>query len=251
MKIRYILPGALAKTELGVREIERRQGILRKWAFPGTFVDVVAVPSGPATIESMYEKYLSVPATAKCVLEAEAQGFDAAIVGCFGDPGLDALRELSDMLVVGPASLSIAAAATLCHRFSIVTVVPGIVADKRRLAWEAGALDKLASVKAVDIPVIEVNKDPEGATRKMISVCAEVVKEDGAEAVVLGCMSMGFLDVAEKIAAEVGVPVLNPVKVGLKMTESLVASGLHHSRKAYLRPKKIQMGMSVDELYIK
>jgi allantoin racemase len=250
MKIRYILPGALAKTELGVREIERRQEILRKWAFPGTFVDVVAVPSGPATIESMYEKYLSVPSTAKCVLEAEAQGFDAAIVGCFGDPGLDALRELSDMLVVGPASLSIAAAATLCHRFSIVTVVPGIMADKRRLAWEAGALDKLASVKAVDIPVIEVNKDPEGATRKMTSVCAEAVKE-GAEAVVLGCMSMGFLDVADKIAAEIGVPVLNPVKVGLKMTESLVASGLHHSRKAYIKPKKMQMGMSVDDLYIK
>ena len=251
MKIRYILPGALAKTELGAKEIERRQGILRTWAFPGTTVDAVAIESGPATIESMYERYISVPATAQCVLKAQAEGCDAAIVGCFGDPGLDALREISDMLVVGPAAASLAVASTLCHRFSVITVVPGLVPGLRRTAWEAGVIDKLASVKAVDLPVLEVNRDPAGALKKMLAEGAAAINEDGAEVLILGCMSMGFMDVSEKMSLELGVPVVNPVKTGLKMAESLAALGLSHSRKAYLRPKKMQMGKSLDDLFVR
>lgn len=251
MKIRYILPGALGKTELGAKEILRRQEKLRSWAFPGTDVDAVAIESGPATIESMYERYISVPATAECVVKAQADGCDAAIIGCFGDPGLDALREISDMLVVGPAAASLNIAATLCHRFSVITVVPGLMPGLRRLAWEAGVIDKLASVKAVDLPVIEVNKDPDSALRKMIAEGSAAVNEDGAEVLVLGCMSMGFMDVSEKMSAELGVPVVNPVKTGLKVAESLAALGLRHSRKAYLRPKKMQMGKSLADLFIR
>ncbi len=251
MQIQYILPGAIAKTELGAKEVERRQEKLRSWAFPGTSVDAVAIGSGPATIESMYEKYISVPATARCVLKAQAEDYDAVVIGCFGDPGLDALREISDMLVVGPAAASIAAASTLCHRFSIVTVVPGLISDMRRLAWDVGAIDKLASVKAVDLPVIEINRNPGEALKQMMAAGLAAVHKDGAEAVILGCMSMGFMDVSEKMALELGVPVVNPVKTGLKVAESLAALGLRHSRKAYLRPKKMECGCSVEDLFVR
>ena len=53
---------------------------------------------------------------------AETPGpFDAVVLACFGDPGLDALRELSPVPVVGMAEASILQACVLGNRFSIVT----------------------------------------------------------------------------------------------------------------------------------
>jgi len=113
MRLIYIVPGPMGRTPEGKAEVARRGKLLREFAAPRTEVDIVDVPRGPASIESMYEEYISIPATAERILEVEEQGYDAAIVGCFGDPGLDAYRELTDMLVVGPGEASFLAAAML------------------------------------------------------------------------------------------------------------------------------------------
>lgn len=250
MKIRYIVPGPMGKTELGNRELQRRGEKLKAWAFPSTQVEIAGVEKGPASIESMYEEYLAIPETAREVLAAQAAGCDAAIVGCFGDPGLDGFREITDMLVVGPAGASIGLATTLGHRFSILTVTDSIVGALRRLVWEAGALDKLASIRAVDISVIDLNKDHEGSLERMLAAGREIIAADGADVLVLGCMSMGFLDVAEYMTGELGIPVINPAKASLKVTEALVACNLTHSKRAYMTPPKVEAGLSIEDLYL-
>lgn len=249
MRIAYVIPGPMHRTELGVAEMQRRAGKLREWAFPGTDVEVVAVDRGPISIESMYEEYLSIPATAERILALERQGYDAAIVGCFGDPGLDGLREITGMLVVGPAAASIALATTLGHRFSIVTVTRSIIPALRRLVWEAGATEALASVRAIETPVLQLNKDHGAALERMVAEGRRAL-EDGADVLILGCMSMGFMDVAERMSAELGVPVISPSKAGLKVAEATVAMGLRHSRRAYMVPPKIQAGMRPEDLFI-
>jgi len=249
-RIAYLVPGPMHLTELGSTELKRREEKLREWAHPGTEVCVRAVPAGPASIESMYEEYLSIPATARLLTEVSAEGYDAGIIGCFGDPGLDGLREISDMLVVGPASASIALATTLGHRFSIVTVTASIVPGLRRLAWEAGAADALASVRFIETSVLDVNKDHQAALRRMLDQGRMAVETDGADVLVLGCMSMGFADVAEQMSAELGVPVINPSRASLHMTEATVAQGLSHSRRAYMTPPKIMAGAALSDLYL-
>lgn len=250
MKIRYIIPGPIGRTDLGTEELIRRGNKLKEWAFPSTEVDIVAVKKGPASIESMYEEYLAIPETAKEVLAAQEAGFDAAIVGCFGDPGLDGIREITDMLVVGPASASLTLAATLGHRISILTVTDSIMGPLRRLVWEAGVLDKLASIRAINISVIDLNKDHDGSLNRMIEAGKTAINEDGTEVIVLGCMSMGFLDVAEVMTKELGIPVINPSKTGLKVAETLVDCNLAHSKKAYMTPPKIEAGLAVEALYL-
>lgn len=249
-RVAYLVPGPMHRTVLGAEELERRQDKLQQWAAPGTDVTVRAVEEGPASIESMYEEYLSIPAMSKLVVETQADGFDAAIVGCFGDPGLDGLREISDMLVVGPASASIALATTLGHRFSYVTVTASIVPALRRLAWEAGASDALASVRYIETSVMDVNKDHGAALGRMLEQGKLAVERDGADTLVLGCMSMGFLDVAEQMTAELGVPVINPSRAGLHMAEMSCAMGLRHSRRAFMTPPKIAAGKGIDDLFI-
>ena len=218
MRILYIIPGPMHLTELGVTEMKRREGKLREWAFRDTQVDLVAVDRGPGSIECMYEEYLSIQPTAERLKDAEAKGYDAAIVGCFGDPGLDGLREISDILVVGPAAASIA------------------------LAWEAGALESLASVRFIDTPVIELNKNHAAGVGKMIDEGRKAVSDDRADVLILGCMSMGFLDVAEEMSRELGIPVINPSKAALKMAEATVAMGLRHCGHAYMTPPKLLAG---------
>ena len=68
------------------------------------------------------------------------------------------------------------------------------------------------------------------------------MEEDRADTLIVGCMSMGFLGIAEAASERLGVPVLNPSKVALKFAESLVGSGLTHSRKAYMLPPKLASG---------
>lgn len=248
--IRYLVPGPMHLTELGAKELHRREGKLRSWALPDTQVTVQAVQSGPASIESMYEEYLAIPAMAQLAVQAQEDGADAVIIGCFGDPGLDGVREVTDTLVVGPASASIAMATTLGHRFSIVTVTDSIVPALRRLAWEAGALDALASIRAINVPVIELNKDHQAGVTKMLEQGRRAVEADGADTLVLGCMSMGFLDVAEQMTRELGVPVINPSRAALHLAEATVALGLTHSRRAYMKPPKVTAGQTLDELYL-
>ncbi len=70
---------------------------------------------------------------------------------------------------------------------------------------------------------------------------------------VLGCMSMGFLNVADEISNVLNIPVINPSKIALKMTESLLGSGLMHSKKAFALPPKLSSGKvkNIDQLYTK
>lgn len=61
MKIVYsLVPGPMGNSPEGKAELARRGNLLVQYAAPGTNVDIVDVPQGPASIESMYEEYLSI-----------------------------------------------------------------------------------------------------------------------------------------------------------------------------------------------
>ncbi|RNB87693.1 hydrogenase expression protein HupH [Brevibacillus fluminis] len=246
MKIAYVVPGPM-----DYQEVVRRGELLKQWASPGTQVDIVRTSHGPASIESMYEEYLAIPETAKMVYQLERQGYDAAIIGCAGDPGLDAYREItSGMLVVGPGASSMHLAALLGYRFTILTVAENTVASSYELAMKAGLREKVASVLAVEIPVLELAQNRDETLQKLISIGKKAIQQDRADCLVLGCMSMGFLHVAEDMQEALSIPVINPAKTALKIAESLVSSGLTHSKKAYLLPPKLANGRvtSLDEL---
>ncbi|HEY63137.1 MAG TPA: hydrogenase expression protein HupH [Caldilineae bacterium] len=242
MRIVYVVPGPMGSTPEGKAELERRGRLLREFASPETEVDIIDVAQGPASIESMYEEYISIPATAELMMEMEAQGYDAAILGCFGDPGLDAMRELLTMPVVGPGEASFLTAAMLGHQFSVITIMQSVVAPTRWQVRKAGVGEKLASVRSIDVPVLELARDREATLERMIAEGRKAMEEDGADVLVLGCMTMGFLMVAEDMSKALGIPVVNPSRVSLKVAEMLVGARLTHSKRAYMTPPKLAIG---------
>ena len=242
-RLLYAIPGALSKTPLGREEVVRRGGLLRAWAAPDMDVDIRDVDSGPGSIESAYEEYLSVPEAAELVIHAEDEGYDAAVLGCFGDPGIDALREVtSRLVVVGPGEAAFHLATMLGEGFGIVTVTRGVVNPLRHLAARAGLTTKLAGITVVDTPVLDLGEDVDKTLDRMTEAGRRLIEERDADVLVLGCMTMAFLDVTAELEARLGVPVVNPAKAAVKVAEALVGCGLRHSKRAYPLPAKLSAG---------
>ena len=250
MRVAYVVPGPMSKGPMGTKEMRRRETLLNGWAFDGTDVTVCDVASGPASIESAYEEAMAVPATVERIVQCEKEGFDAAIIGCFGDPGLEAARELVEMPVLGPCESSLLVAAGLGHKFSILTIFDNLIAGQEHLAHRVGVRDKLASVRATGIPVLELMSDPAATKKRLIDVAGACVREDRADALLFGCMTMSFLDMGDEIGAAVGAPVVNAGRAALKHAEILVSMGLSHSKKAYPAPAKMAAGLTLEALRV-
>lgn len=239
MKIVYLVPGPMGRSDEGQAELERRGELLATYAGSETTTGIEDVGEGPASIESAYEEYLSIPASVRRAAELELEGWDAVILGCFGDPGLDAFREVISIPAIGPGEASALLAASLGHRFSIITISDSVVPAIERQVRNVGVAEKLASVRAVNIPVLELHQDRERTIAAVVDEGRSALREDRADTLVLGCMSMGFLEIAEAVTTELDVPVLNPARAALRFAEAIVGAGLSHSRRAYLTPPKL------------
>lgn len=237
MRICYFIPGPLSRGELGRGELERRRAFLQECVDGEVEADVREAPEGPASIESSVEEHLAVPPLLDALPSLEDEGFDAVIVGCFGDPGLDAARELVSIPVIGPAQASACLAAQLGDRFAILTVVEEVVPSLRRLMRAYGLDGLVSDLRAVDVPVLELRDRRTEVLQALVAEGSDAVLQ-GADSLVLGCMTMGFLDVAAELQERLETPVVNPVIAGLKTAESLVGCGLAPSRHAYPAPRK-------------
>lgn len=250
MRIAYVVPGPMSKGPMGSAEVKRREGLLNSWGFPGTEVRVLDVPTGPASIESAYEEMLAIPATLDLIMSCEKDGFDAVIIGCFGDPGLEAARELVSIPVMGPCESSMLVAASLGHKFSVLTIFDSLIAGQEHLASRVGVRDKLASVRATGIPVLELMNDPPATLKRLTTVARACVEQDRADAFLFGCMTMSFLDMGDAVSAAVGAPAVNAAKAALKHAESLVSMGLAHSKTAWPLPAKMASGTDVKDMRV-
>jgi len=221
-----------ANTSEGMtRDIEEAA---RRYARADTEIEVTSPAWGPLSIEGHYEECVAALATVETIKERAAE-FDGVVIGCFGDPGLYAAREISPVPVVGTAEASLLMACPVAHRFSVVTVLPRVKPLIENVVRLHGLEDRCASIRTTPLSVLDCERDPSAAEREIIKASKEAIAEDGAEAICLGCAGMGPLDKAVQTA--VGVPVFDGVACAVKLIESLVDYGVTTSRvAAFMEP---------------
>lgn len=230
LRVGVIIPSSQRTHE----ELEDRRVLLQRWAFPGTQVNVCKISSGPSSLESHYDDALAAAGILEAVDRLQAEN-DALILYCFGDPALEAAREISRVPVVGPGEASMHIASMLSTRFSIVTVLPEtVVATRERVNRVRVERFALASIRALGIPVLDLKKDSERTVKAATEVARLCVTEDGAESIILGCL--GFAGLGSRIEQGANVPVIDPGLAALKMAESLAAAHWRHSSLSYPRP---------------
>ena len=196
-------------------------------------------PKGPVSFETAYEGFILVEGAARALEPAEAEGYDAAVLGCFGDPGLEALRErLSRLVLVGPGQSSCHLATTLGETFGIVTTSSLFINPSRRMVRALGLGERAVGIELVDMPPRELAQEP-AVTNGRALASIETLKNKGANAIVLGCMTMGFLAARRAIGLDCGLPVISPVTAALQLSIALVRCGLKPSKAAYPTPTGI------------
>lgn len=202
------------------RSIERSA---RGVAAPGTTVRAVHPSMGPASVESHYDEALAVPGLLAEIAAGEAMGCDGYLIACFGDPGLDAARELARGPVLGIAEAAMHTASFLGRGFSVVTTLGRTRGRARELAHRYGMERHCLGVHACEIPVLELDRDPE-AFKTIAAACRTALERDGSDAVVLGCAGMSEL--CARLTEELEVPVVDGVAAGVLLVQSLVSLGL-------------------------
>ena len=205
----------------------------RAAASPGVSVCAVNPADGPPSIEGWHDDAVAACAMLDLVREKRDEA-DAFVLACFGDPGLDAARELCDQPVLGIAESAMTAAALLADSFSIVTTLARTSAISARLTREYGMRDKCRAIRAVDIPVLALESDPERTRQLMEEECRRAMEEDECGAIVLGCA--GMADLPERLAQNLGIPVLDGVACAVRLAEALAGLGLKTSKKSYPAP---------------
>jgi allantoin racemase len=162
------------------------------------------------------------------VRQANQEGYDAILLACFSDPGIDAAREISEIPVLGIEETTLHVAAMTGHKFSMATAFKRHIPTRELHVRKLGFESSYASTFAVEMTVLEMDADPERAKERVLQLAREAVARDGAEVIVLGCA--GLAGYAEDIEQELGTVVLDPTSVAFKVAEAIADLGLRHSK---------------------
>lgn len=194
-----------------------------KYTQDDTEIVAVSPERGPVSIESYYDDYLAVPGLLEEILVDTDEEFDAFIVACWGDPGIEACREVTEKPVVGIAEASMYVANMLGAKFSVATILPRAKDFIEAAVVKTGMETQCASVRCTDLTVVETETAREATVEGLLEVSRLAIEEDGAEAICLGCAGMGGLD--DALEAELPVPVVDSVGAAAVLAESLVSLG--------------------------
>lgn len=205
---------------------------------PDISFDYRPVTAGPDLFDSHHDWLLGDLAMFEAGLSAQEDGYDAVCVDTVSDSGMNALRSVLDIPVIGAGKASYLTALMLGTRFSVLTQWDPWIPMYRKSLREYGLENLCASIRSINVPPdlenLHAGKE-EDIFPKLAEAGIRCIEEDGADVICLGSISMhqSYAYLKERLP----VPITNPGPLAYKLAETLLALGLSHSRKAYARPR--------------
>jgi allantoin racemase len=177
---------------------------------------------GPFGIESQADAD-SVVLPLVRLIEADNSS-DAFVIACFSDPGLHACREGTSRPVFGIAECGVLAALARADRFGVIAIGQRSIARHLRYLRQLGTMDRFAGERSIDMSVAETASG-EKTLERMVEVGGRLKRENGANAVVMGCAGMARHRLALEQA--LGVPVIDPTQAAVTMAIGTVQLARH------------------------
>lgn len=198
----------------------------RAVARPDTEIVAASSQDGPASIQGFLDVATCVPGLLNEVVQHKE--VDAIVIACFDDTGLDAVRSLVSVPVLGIGEAAYHAASMIANKFSVITTLSRSVPGLENNLLRYGLAQKCACVRATEIPVLKLEEgDPATLDKIRLEIHASI-NEDKAEAIVLGCA--GMADLMARLSEEFGLPVIEGVSAGVTFAEALVNNSLRTSK---------------------
>lgn len=203
MKICVIDP-TISKEVFKVDDVRER---VKNYVRPDTEVDFVWIDYGPASIECEYDKVLAAPFVVEKAKWAEKNGYDAVVISCMGDPGVQAAKEVLDIPVIGPGEAT------------------------RQIAPILG--EKVARIYPTGLSVLELVEDPDKTYNVLLDNAVKTIA-DGAQVLILGCT--GLTGMRKRLKEKLEVPILEGELLALSLAQLFVDVRLSQSKLKYRKP---------------
>ena len=219
MNLLYVLVDDLHPS---AEEVQRLTRTGRLVVGPDSTFTVQPIDVGPERYyESAVGLAMCVPGILHKILE-EQDHFDAALLGCFGDPGLRAARTVARIPVIGAAEAATALAQLVAMRFGVVTIVDSDIPEIEAYFSAIEVRSRCVGVNAIGLEFYQLVDDPDDTLRRL-NQAARLLLAKGAQAILLGCMSFGFHPFAARLQEQIGVPVIDPLKAGVQAAKAMLA----------------------------
>lgn len=151
---------------------------------------------------------------------AERDDIAGIIVAAFGDPGLEELRAATAKPVVGLCESGMAAAAAGGRRFGVATTTPGLVRSIAAKAADLGYGEVFTGVRVPEGDPLALAADPAAQFAALKALTLACIREDGAEAVIIGGGPLG--QTALELASELDLPVIAPIPEAVRRLVGLL-----------------------------
>jgi allantoin racemase len=197
----------------------------RRIASPGVEIVARNPTHGPASIEGYYDEAMCLQGVMDIIHGTPA--FDAVVIACFDDTGLDAARCLTDRPVVGIGEAGFHMASMISNKFSVVTTLARSVPALEHNLHRYGLWARCARVRSSGVAVLELEDPASDASARINEQIRLAITEDHAEAIVLGCA--GMTDLTDRLTAQHGLPVLDGVSCAVTLCEAMARLGLRNS----------------------
>jgi allantoin racemase len=226
---------------------ERIERTVGKYSSASHDVTYVNAAAGPEGIDSALDIAVSGVETARAI-SRERDAFDAFIVACGNDPGLDAARQVTDKPVVGIAEAGILFACVLGAKFSVLTLLRSEIPLIEEMVDGYGLRSRLASVATLGVSAAEAVGGIDSLYDEFRAAGQRAKDEDMAEVLVLvGSIMCGGIE--RQLTDDLGIPVLSGIVCALKMAEDLAELGVQTSRAyKYAQPAKQDRLIGYDDL---
>jgi len=215
------------------------------------------IEKGTYSINTYYLQMYNNKSIVESVIQAEKQGYDAAVIGCWGDPGLLAARSIMKIPVIGIAQASYLISALVGRKAAAITVQPELIPimeDTLRIYGFGERMITNRPIRAFNMTDSETGELFTDPYRSVIPKFESVAREciaDGADTIIAACGWLGpamtRIDYKEVPGTVHPVPVVDPCAAALKLTEAFVElhkeTGLLKSGSAYYK-----VGRTVAEI---
>jgi Asp/Glu/hydantoin racemase len=174
---------------------------------------------GPPGIESQKQADLTIAPMLRLAerLAPEAAGY---VIACFGDPGLHALRDQTDLPVCGIQESAVLTALGLGQRFGVIAILARSIPRHRRAFGAMGVTARCAGDRALELGVADL-ADPDRALTRMIEVGTTLRDQDGADVLIMGCA--GMAQYRAQLEAALQLPVVDPCQAAVAMALGRIA----------------------------
>ena len=175
----------------------------------GPDIECITLSEGPFGIETQ-EHVESVTLPLRRIV-VERDDVDAFVIACYSDPGITVCREATGKPVFGIQESGVLAALSRGERFGVIALGPQSIKRHLRYIRQLGLETRLAAERPLHLSVAAAEEAD--AYPRILQVARELVEEDAADVVLLGCAGMTRHRLP--LEQDLAVPVIDPVQMAV------------------------------------